>query len=134
MGFTKAHQNFGTHSSIIFGQKISKKLQKMAEKCDISHYSMTITYKNHPNPLWLILKLSEMWNKFPTKFQPNSMSFSKQKLVKSKIISLIISFSYRVDQKKVNLYLDHLERCGFLHGVQNVSNNQFIVLFDNAKF
>ena len=39
MGFTKAHQNFGTHSSIIFGQKISKKLQKMAENVifHISH-------------------------------------------------------------------------------------------------
>ena len=111
MGFTKAPQNFGTHPSIIFCQNMSKKLQKMAKKCDISHYSMTITYRNHPNPLWLILKLSEMWNKFPTKFQPNSMSFSKQKLVKSKIISLIISFSY-IEPAKFRFFT-HLILFGF---------------------
>ena len=36
--------------------------------------------------------------------------------------------------KKVNLVLDQLERCGFLHGVQDVSNNTSIVIFDIAKF
>ena len=41
---------------------------------------------------------------------------------------------YGVDQKKVNLVLDQLERCGFLHGVQDVSNNTSIVIFDIAKF
>ena len=41
---------------------------------------------------------------------------------------------YRVDQKKVNLVLDQLERCGFLYGVQDVSNNTSIVIFDIAKF
>ena len=41
---------------------------------------------------------------------------------------------YRVDQKKVNLVLDQLETCGFLQGVQHVSNNTSIVKFDIAKF
>ena len=41
---------------------------------------------------------------------------------------------YGVDQKKVNLVLDQLERCGFLHGVQYVSNNTSIVILDIAKF
>ena len=44
------------------------------------------------------------------------------------------SHRYRVDQKKVNLVLDQLEKCGFLHGVQDVSNNTFIVILDIAKF
>ena len=42
--------------------------------------------------------------------------------------------TYRVDQKKVNLVLDQLDRCGFLHGVQDVSNNTSIVILDIAKF
>ena len=41
---------------------------------------------------------------------------------------------YGVDQKKVNLVLDQLKRCGFLHGVQDVSNNTSIVILDIAKF
>ena len=41
---------------------------------------------------------------------------------------------YGVDQKKVNLVLDQLERCGFLHGVQHVSKNTSIVILDIAKF
>ena len=36
--------------------------------------------------------------------------------------------------KKVNLVLDQLERCGFLHGVQHVSKNTSIVILDIAKF
>ena len=40
---------------------------------------------------------------------------------------------YGVDQKKVNLVLDQLERCGFLHGVQHVSKNTSIVILDIAK-
>ena len=39
-----------------------------------------------------------------------------------------------MDQKKVNLVLDQLERCGFLHGVQHVSKNTSIVILDIAKF
>ena len=41
---------------------------------------------------------------------------------------------YGVDQKKVNLVLDQLEKCGFLQGVQHVSNNTSIVIFEIAKF
>ena len=41
---------------------------------------------------------------------------------------------YGVDQKKVNLVLDQLERCGFLRGVQHVSKNTSIVILDIAKF
>ena len=41
---------------------------------------------------------------------------------------------YGVDQKKVNLVLDQLERCSFLHGVQHVSKNTSIVILDIAKF
>ena len=41
---------------------------------------------------------------------------------------------YGVDQKKVNLVLDQLERCGFLHGVQHVSKNTSTVILDIAKF
>ena len=41
---------------------------------------------------------------------------------------------YRVDQERVNFVLDQLETCGFLHGVQHVSNNTSIVIFDIAKF
>ena len=36
--------------------------------------------------------------------------------------------------KKVNLVLDQLERCGFLYGVQDVSNITSIVILDIAKF
>ena len=42
--------------------------------------------------------------------------------------------TYGVDQKKVSLVLDQLERCGFLHGVQHVSKNTSIVILDIAKF
>ena len=42
--------------------------------------------------------------------------------------------TFGVDQKKVNFVLDQLERCGFLHGVQHVSNNTSVVFFDIAKF
>ena len=64
----------------------------------------------------------------------------------SKVIRLILSVAnimvkskaalnkYGVDQKKVNLVLDQLARCGFLHGVQHVSKNTSIVIFDIAKF
>ena len=41
---------------------------------------------------------------------------------------------YGVDQKKVNLFLDQLERCGSLHGVQHVSKNTSIVILDITKF
>ena len=41
---------------------------------------------------------------------------------------------YGVDRKKVNLVQDQLERCGFLHGVQDVSNDTSIVILDIAKF
>ena len=37
-------------------------------------------------------------------------------------------------KKKVNLVLDQLERCGVLHGVQDVSKNTSIVILDIAKF
>ena len=50
------------------------------------------------------------------------------------ILKHTLQVKYRVDQKKVNLVLDQLERCGFLHGVQDVSNNTSIVILDIAKF
>ena len=36
--------------------------------------------------------------------------------------------------KKVYRDLDHAEKCGFLHGVQHVSNNLFEVFLDIANF
>ena len=45
-----------------------------------------------------------------------------------------VGWRYRVDKKKVNLVLDQLDRCGFLHGVQHVSKNTSIVKLDIAKF
>ena len=36
--------------------------------------------------------------------------------------------------KKVYRDLDHVEKCGFLHGVQHVSNNIFEVFLDIANF
>ena len=45
-----------------------------------------------------------------------------------------LGMRYGVDQKKVNLVLDQLERCGFLHGVQHVSKNTSTVIVDIAKF
>ena len=36
--------------------------------------------------------------------------------------------------KKVYRDLDHVEKCGFLHGVQRVSNNIFEVFLDIANF
>ena len=35
---------------------------------------------------------------------------------------------------EVNSVLDQLESCGFLSGVEHVSNNTPIVIFDIAKF
>ena len=37
-------------------------------------------------------------------------------------------------KKKVYDDLDHVEKCGFLHGVQHVLNNIFEVFLDIAKF
>ena len=36
--------------------------------------------------------------------------------------------------KKVYRDLDHVEKCGFLHGVQHVSNNISEVFLDIANF
>ena len=36
--------------------------------------------------------------------------------------------------KKVYHDLDHVEKCGFLHGVQHVLNNIFEVFLDIANF
>ena len=47
--------------------------------------------------------------------------------------SATLRYKYRVDQKKVNFVLDQLETCGFLQGVQHVSKNTSIVIFDIAK-
>ena len=37
-------------------------------------------------------------------------------------------------KKKVFLDLGHMEQCGFLHGVQRVSNNRFEVFSDVVYF
>ena len=50
------------------------------------------------------------------------------------ICEYLICSVYGVDQIKVYLVLDQLERCGFLHGVQHVSKNKSIVKLDIAEF
>ena len=47
---------------------------------------------------------------------------------------LRMSFDNRSFKKKVYRDLDHVETCGFLHGVQHVPNNTFEVFSDIANF
>ena len=55
-------------------------------------------------------------------------------LIISYCFAYVIILRYGVDQKKVNFALDQLETCGFLPGVQHVSNNTSVVILDIAKF
>ena len=51
-----------------------------------------------------------------------------------KCTSVVLTALVNGSFKKVYPDLDHVEKCGFLHGVQHVSNNIFEVFLDIANF